>query len=102
MNRSYFSKMALIGFQYEPVSLDINKVYFEEKNIPNTRKKSRKNQGITEWCRCGKWAVRHTNIEDLSCLEILLNLNTCKNFRTHYRVLKVDLRLPRVLKWSSL
>ena len=54
MKRSYFSKMALIGFQYEPVSLDINKVYFEEKNIPNTRKKSRKNQGITEWCRCGK------------------------------------------------
>ena len=39
MNRSYFSKMALVGFQYEPVSLDINKACFEEKDIPNTRKK---------------------------------------------------------------
>ena len=28
---SYFSKMALVGFQYEPVSLNVNKVCFEEE-----------------------------------------------------------------------
>ena len=29
--------MALVGFQYEPVRLDINEVCFEEKqDIPNT------------------------------------------------------------------
>ena len=35
--------MALVGFQYEPVSLDVNEVCFEEEqDIPNTREKSRK------------------------------------------------------------
>ena len=30
--------MALVGFQYEPVSLDVNKVFFgEEQDIPKTR-----------------------------------------------------------------
>ena len=34
--------MSLIGFQYEPVSLDVNEVCCEEEqDIPNTRK----NQG---------------------------------------------------------
>ena len=34
--------MSLVGFQYEPVSLDVNEVcYEEEQDIPNTRK----NQG---------------------------------------------------------
>ena len=34
---SYFSKMALVGFQYEPVRLDVNEVCFEEEqDIPNT------------------------------------------------------------------
>ena len=47
--------MALVGFRFEPVSLDLNKVCFEEKqDIPNTREKSRKSQGVTEWCKCGK------------------------------------------------
>ena len=45
--------MALVGFQYEPLSLDVNKVCFEE-DIPNTREKSRKRQSVNEWCRCGK------------------------------------------------
>ena len=32
--------MALVGFQYEPLSLDVNKAYFEEEqDIPNTREK---------------------------------------------------------------
>ena len=34
--------MALVGFQYEPVSLDVNEVFFEEEeeqDIPNTREK---------------------------------------------------------------
>ena len=41
--------MVLVGFRYEPVSLDVNEVCFEEEHdIPNTRGKSRKIQGITE------------------------------------------------------
>ena len=32
--------MALVGFQYEPVSLDVNKVCFEEEqDIPNMHEK---------------------------------------------------------------
>ena len=43
INSSYFSKMALVGFQYEPVSLDVVKVCFEEEqDIPDTCEKSRK------------------------------------------------------------
>ena len=35
--------MALVGFQNEPVNLDVNKVYFEDKqDILDTREKSRK------------------------------------------------------------
>ena len=37
--------MALVGFQYEPVSLCVNEVCFEEEHdIPNTREKSRKSR----------------------------------------------------------
>ena len=47
--------LALIGFQNEPEFI-VNEVCFEEENdIPNMREKSRKNQSVTEWCRCGKW-----------------------------------------------
>ena len=47
--------MALLGFKYEPLSLDVNEVCFEkEQDIPNTHKKPRKSQSVTEWCRCGK------------------------------------------------
>ena len=47
--------MALVVFQYEPVSLDVNKVCFkEEQDIPNTFEEPRKSQGVTEWCRCEK------------------------------------------------
>ena len=55
--------MALVGFQYEPVSLDVNEVC-------NTREKSRKSQRGTEWCRCGKWDAMHTNVEYFSCGEV--------------------------------
>ena len=42
--------MALVGFQNEPVSLDVNKVGFEEEqNIPNTREKPRKSESVPEW-----------------------------------------------------
>ena len=34
--------MVLVGFQYEPLSLDVNEVCFEEQDIPTTREKSRK------------------------------------------------------------
>ena len=37
--------MALVGFQYEQGSLDVNEVCFEEQNIPNTLEKSRKGRG---------------------------------------------------------
>ena len=41
--------MALVGFRYEPVSLHVNEVYFEEEqDIPNTGEKSRKSQSVTE------------------------------------------------------
>ena len=43
INSSYFSKMALVGLQYKPVSLDVNKVCFEEEqDIPNTLKNQEK------------------------------------------------------------
>ena len=42
--------MALQGFQYKPVSLNVNEVCFEEEqDIPNTGKKSRKSQGVAEF-----------------------------------------------------
>ena len=63
--------MALVGFQYEPVSLDLNEVCFEEEqDIPNASEKSRKSQIVTEWCRCGKWDKMHANVEYLSCGEV--------------------------------
>ena len=41
--------MALVGFPYEPVSLDVNELCFlEEQDIPNTHEKSRKSQSVTE------------------------------------------------------
>ena len=47
--------MALVGLQYEPVSLNIKEVCFEEEqDIPNIREKPRKSQSVTEWCRCEK------------------------------------------------
>ena len=47
--------MALVGFQHEPVSLDVNEVCFEEEqDIPNTREKSRKILSVKGWCRCGR------------------------------------------------
>ena len=50
--------MTLVGFQHDPVSLDVNKVCFEEEqDIPNTHEKSITSQSVTEWCRCGKWGV---------------------------------------------
>ena len=54
-NSSYFSKIALVEFQYEPARLDVNKDCFEEdQDISSTHEKSRKSQSVTEWCRCGK------------------------------------------------
>ena len=67
--------MALVGFWYEPVSLDVNKVCFdEEQDIPNTRKKSRKSQSVSEWCRCGECGVMDTNVECLSCGKVFFFL----------------------------
>ena len=46
--------MALVGFQYEPVNLDLNEICFEEvQNILNTREKSRKSQSVTEMWEMG-------------------------------------------------
>ena len=47
--------MALVGFQYETVRLNVNEDFFEEEqDIPNSREKSRESKSITEWFRCGK------------------------------------------------
>ena len=67
--------MALVGFQYEPVSLDVNEVCFEEgqdiPNQPNTRETPRKShQMVAKWRRCGKWGVIYTNIKYLSYSEV--------------------------------
>ena len=59
--------MALVGFQYELVSLLVNEVFCLD--IPNTREKSRKSQSITEWCRYRKYGARDANVECLSCGE---------------------------------
>ena len=68
INSSCFSKMASVRFQYEPVSLDLNEVWFEEEqDSPITGEKLRKSQSVTEWCRCGKWDLMHTNVEHLGC-----------------------------------
>ena len=59
--------MAVVKFQYEPVSLGVNEVCFDkEQDIRNTREKSRKSQTVTEWCRCGKCGVMDTNVECMS------------------------------------
>ena len=48
-NNSYFSKMALVGFWYEPVSLDVKEFWLdEEQDIHNTHEKSRKSQSDTK------------------------------------------------------
>ena len=70
-NGSYFSQIALARFQYEWVNLDVNEVCLkEEQDIPNTSKKSRKSQTITEWCRCGKYSAMHKNVEYLSSSKV--------------------------------
>ena len=69
--------MALVGFQYEPVSLAVNEVCFEEEqDIPNANEKSIKSQSVTEWCRCGKWAVMHLYLKSTrKVLELLRSWN---------------------------
>ena len=59
--------MALVWFYDEPVSLDVNKVYFEEEQ---GSKKSRKGQSVIEWCRCGRRGIMHTYVKYLSCDEV--------------------------------
>ena len=66
MDSSYFIKMTIVGFQYEPSS-DVNEACFEEEQYILNSRRSRKIQNVTEWCRCGKWGVMHTNNEYLSC-----------------------------------
>ena len=99
--------MTLIGFQYEPISLDVNEICFEEEQNPNTHEKSRKTQSVREWCRCGKSGAMHTNVGYLFVGKFklwdtltagLFNLNTCTNLRTRYRVLEADLRLLPLLR----
>ena len=71
INNGCFRKTVLVGFQCEPVDLDVNEVSFdEEQDIPNTHVKSRKCQSVSEWCRCGKFGIMDTNVECLSCGEV--------------------------------
>ena len=113
---------------HDSVSLDVNEVCFDkEEYIPNTREKKRKSQSVTWPCRCGKCGIMDTNVKSFSfcnveALEyfqvldmrcghrkslynspaISLNLNTCTNLRTRYRVLESDLKLPHLIALSSL
>ena len=44
--------MAFVGFQYEPVSLDVNNVVcFEEQDIPNMHQKSKQSKQIWKMMR---------------------------------------------------
>ena len=63
--------MAIVGFQDEQVSLDVNEVCFAVQDIPNTHEKLMKSQSVTELCRCGKSDVMHANVECLSCGEVV-------------------------------
>ena len=59
--------MALVGFHYEPTSLDVSKVCFEENRISLIHMKNQGKVSVTESCRCGKSDMMHTNVEYLSC-----------------------------------
>lgn len=68
--QEYFSKLAL-GFHYEPESLDVNEICFDQEQvIPNTRQKSRISRSVTIWFRRAKCGAMDTNIERLSCGEV--------------------------------
>ena len=63
--------MALLGLQYEPVSLNVKKVcYNEEHDISNTPEKSRKCEKDSKCCRCGTFRVMDTDVECLSCSQV--------------------------------
>ena len=63
--------MALVLFQHEPVSVNVNKLCFdEEQDIPNVLEKTRKSQSVTEWSRCEKCGVTGTYIECLRWGEV--------------------------------
>ena len=66
MDSSYFIKMFIVGFQYEPSS-DVKEACLEEEQDILNSRRSRKSQSVTEWCRCGKSGAMHTNNEYLSC-----------------------------------
>ena len=53
MDGSYFIKMAIVGFPYEPSS-DVKEACLEEEQDILNSRRSRKSQNVTEWCRCGK------------------------------------------------
>ena len=42
----------------------------EEQDTPNTSEKARQSRSVTEWCRCMKLGIMHTNFEYLSCSEV--------------------------------
>ena len=62
--------MAFVGFQYEPVSLDVKKVCLKKGKTSLIRVKNQESQCFTEQCRCGNWSVIHTNVEYLSWGEV--------------------------------
>ena len=72
--------MAIVGFQDELVNLDVNEVCFAVQDVPNTRGKLRKSQSVNEWCKCEKSDVMHTNVEYLSCGEVV-KLRDTFNYR---------------------
>ena len=94
--------MALLGFQYEPVSFDVNEVYFVEgQDIPNMGEKSRKSQSVIEWCRFGNWDIMHTNLDYLSCCSEVKTLRFDLSF--YYRIwnMMLGMCLPKELVQQS-
>ena len=62
------NKNLVLGFQNETESFDVKEIYFHQ--ISQTRMKSKKNQSVTKWCRCGKYGVMDTNVKRLCYLEV--------------------------------
>ena len=47
-------------------------------------------------------AATRLSTTNVKCPTNLINLNICTNFRTRKKVPEADLRLPQLLRWSSL
>ena len=63
--------MALVGFRFEPVSLDVNKCVLKKNRISLIRVKNQeKVKALLNGANVENETVMHTNVEYVSCGEI--------------------------------